>query len=164
MRPSPTTIEPVVKTRTVPLDPTAAFDLFTRRIGEWWPLASHSMSEDPGAAVRFEGRVGGRVVEVLPDGTECAWADVLAWDPPNQVVLSWHPSPEPEASSVLDIRFAGQGDGTLVTLEHSGWEEFGAVMGAQLRDSYDQGWELVLVPFEEASRRTSRREAPSHPD
>lgn len=151
MRLSPTAIEPVTKTRPVPLAPDAAFELFTRRISEWWPLATHSISEDTTATVRFEGRVGGRVVEVTPDGAECSWADVLAWDPPHRFVLAWHPNPEPEAASILEVRFQPDGDGALVTLVHRGWEEFGADQGAELRGGYDQGWELVLAPFEEAA-------------
>ena len=68
------TIEPVIKTREIPLPVEEAFDLFTARLDTWWPLDTHSISADEKraspAAVRWEGRVGGRVVEVAADGSE----------------------------------------------------------------------------------------------
>ncbi|MDX1619961.1 MAG: metalloregulator ArsR/SmtB family transcription factor [Nitriliruptorales bacterium] len=85
-------LPPIVKTRTVPIPPERAFALFTERMGDWWPTTSHSISASADAGIRFEGRVGGRVVELTPDGEEHAWADVLAWDPPHRFALSWHPT------------------------------------------------------------------------
>ena len=61
MRLSPNPIEPVRKTRVVPLDPDEAFDLFTTRMGTWWPLLTHSIAETQATGVRFEQRIGGRV-------------------------------------------------------------------------------------------------------
>lgn len=145
-----TKIAPVVKTRTLPLPPEAAFALFTERIAEWWPTSTHSIGGDAVAGVRFEGRVGGRVVEVHADGSEHAWADVLAWDPPRRLVLSWHPSDEPVAASRLEVRFRVAGAGTELLLEHGGWEELGA-RGGELRESYDTGWEPVLGRLDQAA-------------
>jgi hypothetical protein len=76
MKLSGSPIEPVRKTRTVPLDPVEAFDLFTTRTGTWWPLASHSIAEHNAKGVRFEERIGGRIVELTEDGTGHSWADV----------------------------------------------------------------------------------------
>ncbi len=143
-------IPPVVKRRVVPIPPEAAFELFTDRIFEWWPVTTHSISEAP-VAVSFDGRVGGRVVETGPDGTEWAWADVLAWNPPRRFVLSWHPNPHPEAASILEVRFAAVGEGSEIVLEHRGWEEF-ADRGEELRGGYDRGWEGVLDLLVAAAR------------
>jgi DNA-binding transcriptional ArsR family regulator len=149
---------PVRKTCTVPLTVEAAFDLFTHRIAEWWPVDTHSISGDRNergrahdvADVRFDGRVGGRVTEVAADGTEYSWADVLAWDPPNRFVLSWHPNVAPTAASRVEVRFRPVEAGTQVLLEHSGWEEFGA-RGAELRERYAHGWGPVLERFTTAA-------------
>jgi DNA-binding transcriptional ArsR family regulator len=156
-------IAPVTKTRTVPLDPAAAFDLFTERIAQWWPVETHSISadgdgRDPGRIVdiRFDGRVGGRVTEVLADGTEHAWADVLAWDPPGRFVLSWHPIRSPVAASRLEVRFTTVDGGTRIDLRHDGWEEFGDG-AADRRAAYDAGWEPVLDRFVEVVARTTER-------
>lgn len=145
-------IEPVRKSRTVALDVAEAFDLFTIRIGSWWPLSGFSISEDPSSRVRFEPRVGGRVVEVTPGGAEHAWADVIAWDPPHRFVLAWHPAVEPEAATILEVRFTSSPEGgTDVELEHRAWEELGDDDGPRVRAGYDSGWDVVLEPFEAAT-------------
>jgi DNA-binding transcriptional ArsR family regulator len=154
-------LAPVRKTRTVPLAVEVAFDLFTRRIAEWWPVDTHAIGADSGDAgdvtdVRFDGRVGGRVTQVLVDGTEHSWADVLAWDPPNRVVLSWHPRIAPTAASRVEVRFRPVDAGTQVVLEHTGWEEFGE-LGTELRDGYAEGWDPVLDRFIAAAEPTTAR-------
>ena len=152
MRLSDRPIEPVRKTRTVPLDPDRAFDLFTTRMGTWWPLASHSIAERNATGVRFEERIGGRIVELTEDGTEHAWADVIAWDPPHRFVVAWHPSIEPDAATILEVRFSpAPHGGTRLELEHRGWEELGAEQGNAVRAGYQSGWSVVLEPFEKAS-------------
>jgi DNA-binding transcriptional ArsR family regulator len=155
-----TRIAPVVKTRTVPLAVAPAFELFTRRLAEWWPTATHSISADAGGSdrvvdIRFDGRVGGRVTEVTSSGAEHSWADVVAWDPPHRFVLSWHPRVAPTAASRLEVRFRTVDDGTEVLVEHGGWEEFGDD-GVQLRESYDGGWEHVLDRLVGAVQPTAR--------
>ena len=55
-----------------------AFDLWARRTSMWWPKG-HSVSADPGLAVTFEPRVGGRIFERTPDGAEHDWGEVLGW-------------------------------------------------------------------------------------
>ena len=89
------------------------------------------------------------MVEVLDDGTEHSWADVIAWDPPHRFVIAWHPSVEPEAASIVEVRFVAEGDGSRLELEHRGWEEFGDD-GKRLRDEYEMGWEPVLAGYETA--------------
>jgi len=158
MRRSETPIEPVRKERRLALGPDEAFALFTAGMGTWWPLATHSIGSDDATGVRFEEGVGGRVMEIATDGREHAWADVLTWDPPYRVVLSWHPTPEPVAASTLDVRFETAAEGCLLRLEHRDWEEFGGQLGAELRAGYDSGWDLVLRPFETRAR-THRRQS-----
>ena len=38
--------------------------------------------------VMFDPRVGGRVYDRGIDGSECQWARVLAYEPPNRVVIN----------------------------------------------------------------------------
>lgn len=144
-------IAPVRKTREFGVGVERAFELFTTRIAEWWPVASYSIHHDEVADVRFEGRVGGRVIEITKDGAEFPWAHVLAWDPPNRLALSWYPDLEPIASSILEVRFTPLSDErTRLDLEHRGWDEFGQE-GAALRDRYESGWDAVLRPLEEVA-------------
>jgi len=149
MRLSTTTIEPVRKQRQVPLDLARTFELFTESMASWWPLATHSCAEDDAAGIRFEGRIGGRVVEITTDGTEYDWADVIAWDPPHRFALAWHPNPEPIAATIIDVRFTGLDDGgTRIDLVHSAWEELGDELGRTTRAGYETGWDQVLGGFD----------------
>lgn len=157
---------PVVKQQLVPIDAATAFELFTNRLHEWWPTESHSISAGDDATVTsitFDGRIGGSVVEHTSDGHEYAWAEVTAWDPPRRFALSWHPSAAPTAASRLDVRFHTVPEGTMVVLEHTGWEEFGE-RGSQLRSNYDQGWDIVLGQYRQAARRQVAVDADGHRD
>lgn len=148
------TIEPIIKTRDIPLPPEDAFRLFTERLDTWWPLRTHSISADEVTAlpvgVRFEGRLGGQVVELAADGAEYVWAEVVAWDPPERFMLSWHPTMNPIAGSVLEVRFSPHGKGSTLYIEHRGWEVFGE-RGLELRSQYDPGWDFVLSGYESAA-------------
>ena len=71
-------IEPVRKQLKVGLSVERAFELFTAGIGKWWPLLTHSVGEEQAETCFFEGWVGGRIVEVLKDGTQSEWGKVLS--------------------------------------------------------------------------------------
>lgn len=148
-------IAPVIKTRDIPLPMDEAFRLFTERIDTWWPLSTHSIgagedAADP-VAIRFEGRIGGGVIEVLSDGREYSWGEVIAWNPPERFVITWHPNLDPTAASILEVRFTPLGDSaSTLYLEHRGWEEFGD-RGLELREQYEPGWDFVLGGYESAS-------------
>ena len=81
-------LAPIVVDLDVPCTADRAFDYFTRDIGRWWPLATHSLGEANAADVRFEPREGGRLVETLHDGSEHVWGEVTAWRPGKQVAFS----------------------------------------------------------------------------
>lgn len=147
-----TRITPIVKTRVVLMQPAAAFHLFTEGMATWWPTITHSIEAERVVDVRVEGRRGGRIVEVAADGTEWVWAEVLAWDPPRRVELSWHPSRTPTAASTIEVLFTPEGSATRITLEHRDWDRFGDD-GAALRDRYEDGWEPVLTAFVSAADR-----------
>ena len=141
-------IEPVRKERHLSIPAEEAFRLFTDRMGAWWPLSSHSIAGAAAADVRFEGRAGGQVWELATDGAEYAWADVLVWEPPVRVVLSWHPVVEVVASTTIEVRFEPVPDGCVLHLVHRDWEAFGEGLGSELRAGYEPGWDVVLAPFE----------------
>lgn len=143
-------IEAVRKQRDVPLAPERAFELFTDRMREWWPLLTHSIAEGDATGIRFEGCVGGRVVELTADGTEHVWAEIRTWDPPHRLVLSWHPSIEAEAASTVEIRFVAIDTGCRLELVHVDLEEHGEV-GRAMREQYDPGWDQVLDRLEAAT-------------
>src|SRR3982074_1140845 len=130
------TAETSVRTSIVveaPID--QAFSVFTDGLGSWWPPEYNLLEVDIAERV-FETRVGGHVYDVGTDGSECHWARVLAFEPPNRLVISWDLSPQwqvetdPEKTSEVEVRFVSEApDRTRVELEHrnidrhgDGWE------------------------------------------
>ncbi len=139
-------VEPVHKSLVVGCSPARAFEVFTRELGSWWPLGSHSIGGDKITEVVFEEHVGGRIFERHDDGGEGEWGRVLAWDPPARFVMTWYPGHDSSEATELEVRFAAEGDGTRVDLEHRGWE----ILAERARDSrtgYDDGWADVLAHY-----------------
>ena len=138
----------VKKTVHVPIPPDAAFDLFTSRIDEWWPLETHSVSGnsddlDPAKGLEFEARLDGKVTEMLADGTPSHWATVTRWDPPAMFELRWHPGSAPDAATRVEVRFIDENGGTRVDLVHDGFEIRGDA-AAKMHKGYNEGWVGVL--------------------
>jgi uncharacterized protein YndB with AHSA1/START domain len=143
-------LAPLHKTVVVPLDPVRAFELFTVRFGEWWPLATHSVGLADAALVRFPPEQGGAITETMRDGSTCTWGTVTSWDPPAAVCFTWHPGQPESWAGDIEVRFTPDGDGaTVVTLTHSGWER--RADGARARHGYDSGWAAVLGVFAAAA-------------
>jgi uncharacterized protein YndB with AHSA1/START domain len=69
-----------------------AFAVFTERFGDFKP-PEHNLLAAPIAETVFEPVVGGNIVDRAADGSECRWARILAYDPPDRVVFSWDISP-----------------------------------------------------------------------
>ncbi len=146
--------EPVVKVVSVPVGPEAAFDRFIRQMDSWWPRATHSVTEDQCREVAFDERVGGHPFERDMDGNVHIWGTISVWEPPARVVFSWHPKREPETAQEVEITFTAQDGGTLVRLEHRGWEALGDI-AAEQREMYDNGWQPVLALFAGSLARAS---------
>ena len=141
------TIEPVQVAIEVRRGIEEAFRVFTTEIAAWWPVAGHSVEPDRVEAVVLEGRLGGRLYERWHDGGEVDWGRVVAWEPPQRLVLSWKPNPERKAATEVEVRFvAVEPDHTRVELEHRGWERLGD-LGPEARASYDGGWPGVLDSY-----------------
>ena len=153
-----TTIEPLRAAVTVRRTPADAFRIFTRELGTWWPVQVHSLAVDEREgrvgveSVQVEEREGGRIVERMTDGTEGTWGTVLTWDPPTRLVLAWKPNTNDLPPTELEVRFTPADDGTLVELEHRGWERLGED-AERSRAGYGAGWAGVLSRYEDATAR-----------
>jgi uncharacterized protein YndB with AHSA1/START domain len=133
-----------------------AFAVFTDDFGSFKPR-EHNMLEVDIAETVFETHVGGNIYDRGVDGSECRWARVLAFEPPNRVVFSWDISPQwrietdPDRTSEVEVRFIAETpERTRVELEHrnldrhgEGWE------GVREGVHGDQGWPLYLGRFAE---------------
>jgi hypothetical protein len=147
------TTESVKKSVTVNVAQAKAFEVFTARFGEWWPLATHHTAEEDASTAVIEPHEGGRWFERGVHGTETMWGYVRAWEPPARVLLSWHLDADfrfdPEHASEVEVRFVAEADDrTRVELEHRGLEVYGA-RAEQLRSAVDGegGWSALLQEF-----------------
>jgi uncharacterized protein YciI len=131
-------VPPLRREIVVDTDPATAFEIFTAQIGRWWPVAELSVY-GAGAAVAF---TGGQIVERAPDGATAIWGTVTRWEPAAAVAFTWHPGQPPDRASHVEVRFAGAGAQTRVTVEHSGWQVFADPAAA--RAEYENGWPMVL--------------------
>jgi uncharacterized protein YndB with AHSA1/START domain len=144
-------VEPVRKSITVESPVDRAFATFTDGIAAWWPVDSHSIGAGRKDVtideIVFEHREGGQVFERHSNGDECPWGEILVWEPPDRVVMTWHPGyDDPAEFTELELRFTAEGDGTRVDLEHRGWERLGG-RAQKTRNGYNEGWEFVLGRF-----------------
>jgi uncharacterized protein YndB with AHSA1/START domain len=146
-----TTIEPVRKRISVPLDQTQAFELFTDGIGTWWPMATHSASMDAAASVRMEAKEGGRLLEDTPDGSVETWGTITQFEPPSLVAFTWHPAGKPDRATQVQVSFTSGGGSTDIELLHTEWENLGGDAAAQMREAYEQGWDPVLGQYRDAA-------------
>src|SRR5919112_5215215 len=109
-----------------------AFAVFTEDFGKFKPREHNMLAVDIAETV-FEPRTGGRVYDRGVDGSECHWARVLAYEPPDRVVISWDINPrwqieaDPDKTSEVEVRFVAESAGrTRVELEHRNLERHGA--------------------------------------
>jgi uncharacterized protein YndB with AHSA1/START domain len=133
---------------TVARSQEEAFRVFTDEITTWWPLDTHSIGKDgrPAETAVLEGREGGRFYERTGSGTE-HWGTILAWEPPERVVISWELVPDRPPTEV-EVRFTPDGEGTRVDLEHRGFERLGERAG-EVAAGYGSGWPVVLGQYVE---------------
>jgi uncharacterized protein YndB with AHSA1/START domain len=136
-----------------------AFRLFTEQFDMIKPR-EHNMLEVDIADSVFEPREGGRVYDRGIDGSECQWARVLAYEPPDRILFTWDISPrwqiedDLSRASEVEVRFiAESAERTRVELEHrhldrhgEGWESLSEGVAG------DQGWPLYLSRFADRIR------------
>jgi uncharacterized protein YndB with AHSA1/START domain len=128
-----------------------AFSVFTNDFGAFKPREHNILGVDIAETI-FEPHAGGHLYDRGVDGSECRWARVLAYEPPDRVVISWDINPhwqietDPDKTSEVEVRFIAEtSQRTRVVLEHrnldrhlDGWEA--------VRDGVDSegGWPLYL--------------------
>lgn len=138
----------VVKTAAVSLAPAEAFDLFTKDMGAWWPLATHSVGLERATGVEVEPAVGGNITESIADGSTRSWGTIDVWEPPNRLRFSWHPGTTPENATLVEVLFHETDSGSTVELIHTGWDR--RPDGAAARAQYDPGWDFVFGLYAES--------------
>jgi uncharacterized protein YndB with AHSA1/START domain len=138
---------------TVSVPVRRAFEVFTAEIGTWWPLRTHAVDTERSETVVMEGRVGGRLFERTPTGEEHVWGTLVAWEPPNRIVYSWHPGRGEETAQEVEITFSPEAEGTRVDIRHYGWEKLGDRLEETIA-SYNEGWDKVIAVYARAAERS----------
>jgi uncharacterized protein YndB with AHSA1/START domain len=137
-----------------------AFSVFTEDFGSFKP-PEHNLLGTEIAETVFEPREGGHLYDRGVDGSECRWARVLAYEPPNRVVVSWDINPrweietDLEKTSEVEIRFVSEAaERTRVEVEHRNLERHGLGWEGE-RDAVGSpgGWPLYLQRFAERLKR-----------
>jgi uncharacterized protein YndB with AHSA1/START domain len=113
---------------TIAASPDTVFDFFT----------------DPDKMVQWMGRDAdldprpGGVMRCDINGRDIASGEFVELDPPNRLVFTWgwesEESDTRPGGSTVEVTFAAQGDGTLVTLSHRD------LPTAEAREAHSHGW------------------------
>lgn len=151
-------LSPVKHEVTLEVSADRAFELFTDRLGEWWPM-TYTFSGSQFESARVEPRAGGRWFERTTSGDELDWGDVRAYERGRRLVLGFGIGPDrkpapPERSSEVELRFVPEGARTRVLVEHRDFERHGDGAAATREGMASaQGWPVILAELRRAARR-----------
>jgi len=142
---------PVRKSVRVKVSQARAFKVFTLYFNSWWPRDHHIGASELAETV-LEPRKDGRWYEKGIDGSIHQWGEVLVWDPPAKLVMSWRINSsfklDDTVESEVEVRFtADSPQATLVELEH----RITAVDADKLAEAVgsDKGWAELLKVYAE---------------
>ena len=147
-----TTALSVRRSITVDVPQRRAFDTFAN-LSAWWPLETHAIGEKPARASILQPHAGGRWYEIDKNGVEHEIGAVLAYDPPERLLLAWRLSCDfaydSSMETEVEVRFIAESPNrTRVELKHRGFESYGANADAG-RELYDGegAWTAVLARY-----------------
>jgi len=100
----------------VDADPAVAFEVFTTRVGRWWPLAAGFGVYRDGTVAFAGGQIiersaGGQIIERSAGGRQAVWGTVTRWEPPHAVA--------PQPGLLEAIRRAGADGRAVVIMPHA---------------------------------------------
>jgi hypothetical protein len=125
--------------------PGVAFEVFTQEIGEWYRKGVAQLPTDrmPPGTLRFEGGVGGRLVEEDANGRCVERATVTVWDVGERLVFV------DQRSTEVEVSFQPVDRGTKVVLEHRGLDQ---LPPDAANSAAKHGWRRLAGWFEQHMR------------
>jgi hypothetical protein len=110
----------------VAVAPEDAFDVFTREIDLWWRTGpKYRIAGKRRGRLYFEPGTEGRLFETFETASGSRTFEigkVTVWEPPARLALVWrNVNFTPDEATQVDVSFDARGDGTLVTVRHSGY-------------------------------------------
>lgn len=140
-------LEPLTYTIEVPADQETAFNVFTQKMGDWWPLDKRAMSLKDGEkpqCLNVDAQLGGKIVEVSESGKEHYWGSFKTFSPNDSVSMNFHMGMPPENASLVEVDFTALSENhTQVQLVQSNWEAFGD-FAEMVYNGYKSGWVIIF--------------------
>jgi uncharacterized protein YndB with AHSA1/START domain len=137
----------MIKSVLLPLAPLAAFELFTQKIGEWWP-ADRRHTKDPASEIFL--LQSGRFYERARDGHEVELGTVRSWELPHRILLDFFIATGPGKPTEVEITFLPQEGGTRVTVTHRS-KPVSEDVWTERAPRYERSWDVVLAAFARAA-------------
>jgi uncharacterized protein YndB with AHSA1/START domain len=137
----------MVKSVMLPLAPLAAFELFTQKVGEWWP-PDRRHTQDPSSEIFL--LQSGRFYERARDGREVELGAVRSWELPSRILLDFFIATGPEKPTEVEITFVPQEGGTRVTVTHRP-KPASEALWVERAPRYERSWEVVLAALSRAA-------------
>ncbi|MFN8523537.1 MAG: SRPBCC domain-containing protein [Chloroflexota bacterium] len=120
--------------------PERAFTLFTQHIDSWWPAERRHAGDQRTEVFLLP---NGQFFERTAAGHQIPLGKVVAWEPPDRIVLDFYPGTDPDHPTEATITFSREGARTRVTVQHRPlaasehlWED--------RAPRYVRSWEIVL--------------------
>ncbi len=116
----------VVVSTIVAVDSATAFEVFTEEVDAWWKRGPrYRAGAERKSVMRFEPRIGGRLLEVYDGDEMFELGRVTAWEPPDRLAFDMGGRDlESGQWTRVEVRFESVDAGTRVTVEHRGWDQF----------------------------------------
>ncbi len=135
-------------TKTVPLPPQQAFDVFVQQMDTWWPRQgvfpySFAPKSTRPLHICFEAQPGGRYYETFADGGEYIIGRINIWEPPARLAYTWR-DPTWQGETTIELRFDDEGEGTHIRYQQNG---FAAAGVPDLAAYYQIGCEQTLAAY-----------------
>lgn len=143
-------LPPIRKSIDVHVPPARAFDVFVRKMHDWWPA---EYTPFPRSSIVIEPKADGRWYEKGIGGEEGNTGKVVEWQAPNRVVLAWQIDGtwkyDPKLVTEVEVRFTSDGNGgTHVALEHRDLDRIGELAEpTQAMMDGDEGWSALLKRY-----------------
>ena len=129
--------------------PDVAFAIFTEKTGQWWP-PDRRHTKDPESEIVMQR--SGRFFERARDGREVELGRVRIWEPGARLTLDFYVGSDAEHPTEVTVRFAVEGEGTRVSIDHKPTEASAEVWNLRAA-IFERSWDAVLHALDAACRR-----------
>lgn len=147
------TLNTINKEVLVQASQETAFDVFTKKIDQWWPK-THHVGKCPMVESVLERKPGGRWYSRHEDGSEVTIGKVLTWDPYGLLILAWQIDGnfqyDPQLETEVVVSFIAEDNRTTrVTMEHRDIQKL--MGGAKVIENMDEGWGMIMGLYREVA-------------